>query len=393
MTVLYFDCFAGVAGDMIVGALLDAGASFDALRGELAKLALDGCQFRAEQVRRSGLGGTKFQVDVAERGHHHHRYLADIIELIQQAGLSSRATSRAKAIFRRLGEAEAKVHRIPVAEVHFHEVGALDSVADIVGACIAMDLLDVEEVHCSAIPAGSGTVQCGHGLLPVPAPAAAAMLTGAKLADDPLEGEVTTPTGAAILTTLTKSYGPLPPMDIQAVGYGAGTREGGPLPNLLRVYVGKLMPDAQADSVVELSANLDDCTGEVIGATLGALMEAGCLDAWASPIYMKKNRPAVMLSALCLPGDARTAEEIFFRQTTTFGVRRRLCQRQKLLREHQTVETRYGPVRVKVGRRNGEVLTASPEFSDCQSAADAHHVSAREVMEAALCAYRMGRSQ
>jgi hypothetical protein len=386
MTIAYFDCFAGAAGDMIVGALLDAGADFAALQAELAKLGLPGYRLQAAAVQRGGMGGTHFQVEPAEHDHH-HRHLAEILEMIGRAGLSARVAANAKAVFRRLGEAEAKVHRVSVQDVHFHEVGAVDSIVDIVGACVAFELLGVEEVFCSPIPCGSGTVECAHGRLPVPAPAVAALLVGAKLAGDPLTGEVTTPTGAAILTTLAKSYGPMPAMDIQAVGYGAGSRDAGGLPNLLRVFVGAKSDAGDADTIVELSANLDDCTGEIVGATIASLLEMGCLDAWASPIYMKKNRPAFLLSAICSPADASAVEEAIFLQTTTFGVRRRACTRSKLHREHQTVETPYGPVRVKLGRRRGQVVTAAPEFSDCQSAAASHHVSVREAMASALRAY------
>ncbi len=277
--------------------LLDAGASFAALEAELAKLRLEGYRLSASPVRRGGIGATQFVVETT--GHeHHHRRLGDILEMIDRSALAPTAAARAKAIFTRLGQAEAKVHRISVEEVHFHEVGAVDSIIDIVGAAIALDLLGVGEVVCSPIPPGSGTVQCAHGLLPVPAPATAELLAGAKVAASELPGEVTTPTGAAILTTLAAAYGPLPAMDLQAVGCGAGMRQEGDLPNVLRVFIGRRDDLGQADSVVELSANLDDCTGEVIGATIAALLEMGCLDAWAAPVYMKKNRPAVVLSAV-----------------------------------------------------------------------------------------------
>jgi hypothetical protein len=256
-----------------------------------------------------------------------------------------------------------------------------------------MELLGIEEVLCSPIPAGSGTIQCDHGLLPVPSPATAQMLQGAKIAETPLAGEVTTPTGAAVLTTLARSYGPVPPLAVTAIGYGAGSREGDVLPNLLRVFVGEPSDRGDADSVVELSANIDDCTGEVIGSTIGRLMDGGCLDAWATPIYMKKNRPAWMLTALCLPKDASSIGEMLFAETTTFGVRSRACSRQKLIREHQTVETPYGPVRVKVGRRGGSVVTAAPEFADCDQAARSHHVSVRKVLEAAMSAYHLGETR
>lgn len=397
---IYFDCFAGAAGDMIVGALLDAGADFATLQTELAKLNLDGYSLRIEAVRRRGLGGSQFHVDIPHHDHHehehqhehhhHHRGLSEILTMIEASGIAPRAKERAKRIFEALGTAEAGVHRVGIEHVHFHEVGAVDSIIDIVGACIALELLGVDEVYCSPIPAGSGTIQCDHGLLPVPAPATAALLVSAKLADTPLVGEVTTPTAAAILTTLASSYGPLPAMAISSIGYGAGSRQTGDVPNLLRVFVGEAAADGQADTVIQISANLDDCTGEIIGATIQALLDAGCVDAWATPIYMKKNRPAVELSALCMPADVAATEDLLFQATTTFGLRRQTWQRSKLLREHQIVETLYGPVRIKTGSRAGKVVTASPEFADCQRAAASHHVSIRQVMDAASAAYRTG---
>ena len=449
MTIAYFDCFAGAAGDMIVGSLLDAGADFEALRAELAKLGLEGYSLRSESVRRGGLGGTKFHVDLHDPagehgdkhdGHshehehgegrehhehahgseahphahphgpeahphahehrhepepcedvatpHRHRGLTEILAMIDAANLSPQVTQRAKAIFTRLGHAESKVHRIPVEEVHFHEVGAVDSIVDIVGSCIALELLQVEQVLCSPIPPGSGTIRCAHGLLPAPSPATAALLRDAVLATNVLKGEVTTPTAAAVLTALSASYGPLPPMKVLSIGYGAGTREGDEIPNLLRVFIGEACEDASADTVVELSANIDDATGEIVGSTIGRLIDLGCLDAWATPIYMKKNRPAWMLSALAPFADADAAEAMIFAETTTFGVRRRTCTRSKLQRRHVTVETPYGPVRVKVGSHRGADITAAPEFADCQAAATSHHVSVRQVIEAAQGAYR-----
>ena len=317
--------------------------------------------------------------------------MSAILAMIDSAGLPARAAARAKRIFQRLGEAEAHVHRVPVESVHFHEVGAVDSIVDIVGACVALDLLGVDRVLCSPIPSGSGTFRCEHGVMPAPAPATAALLAGgAVLAEKPLRGEVTTPTGAAILTALAESYGPLPAMAVSAVGYGAGTRDTAEMPNLLRVFVGELSADGGSDHVVELSANIDDVSGEVIGHALGRLMELGALDAWASPIYMKKHRPAVQVSALCFPADMDAVESALFAETTTFGVRRVTMSRAKLEREFQAVETAYGPVRVKVGRRGGRVISAAPEFADCQAAARSHHVTVKEVMEASLTAWRMG---
>ncbi|MBN1942848.1 MAG: nickel pincer cofactor biosynthesis protein LarC [Phycisphaerae bacterium] len=386
MSCMYFDCFAGAAGDMIVGALLDLGVDFDAFCAEIKKLSLPGVSLRLETVQRRGLAGKKFHVDVSA-DEQPNRHLSDILELIDAADLAPRAKQRARDIFNRLGQAEAQVHNIALEKVHFHEVGAADSIVDIVGAAVAMDMLGVEEVYCSAIPLGSGTVECEHGVMPVPAPATARLLAGATTTPGTDDGELTTPTAAAILTTLSESFGPPPAMEISAVGYGAGSREFGRVPNLLRVFLGRAGENGAMDSVVELSANLDDCTGELLGAAVEKLLAAGCLDAWATPAITKKSRPAWVLSALCRPGDVRGVEKIFFDETTTFGVRRRACGRTKLLRETVSVETPFGPIRVKVGKRDGRVVTAKPEFADCLSAAESHGTSVRNVQAAAEKAY------
>ncbi len=395
MNVAYFDCFAGAGGDMIVASLIDAGADAAAVSGGLAGLPLPGLHVATEAVVRQGLGALRFLVDDHAHGHDHHdhphRGLADVLDIIARGNLPAGAAANAAKVFHRLAQAEAKVHRTSVDLVHFHEVGAVDSIADIVGACLALENLKIERVYCSAIPLGRGSIQCAHGLLPVPAPATAELLVGASTVPGLMEGEATTPTAAAIFTTLACQFGPPPPMTVTAVGYGAGTRETAPLPNLLRVLVGQIggrETDQTTDAVVELSANIDDATGEMIGLAIERLLAAGCLDAWASPIVMKQSRPAWQLSALCAEGDVAEAEGILFAETTTFGVRRRPATRTKLARDWVAVETPYGSVRVKVGRRGGEEITASPEFSDVKVAASAHHVSAKEVYAAAMAAYR-----
>jgi len=387
----YFDCFAGAAGDMVVGALLNAGLELEALRAALGTMDLAGYAISAEKVRRGGMAGTKFHVEVAEG--HHHRGLSDVEAIIDSGDLPGRAAVKAKAVFRRLAEAEAKVHGVAVEEVHFHEVGAVDSIVDIVSAAVGMEVMGIGEVVCSPIPTGSGWVEAAHGRLPVPAPATAELLVGAAIAEPIAEGptgELTTPTGAAILTTLASGFEPIPSMALEAVGCGAGTREEGPVPNLLRVLIGRREEEGEADTVVELSANLDDCTGEVIAAAAAKLLEAGALDAWASPIMMKKGRCGWMVSALCLPADAGRIEGVLLTETTTFGVRKRLCRRGKLTRRHETVETAYGPVRIKVGARGGRDVTASPEFEDARAAAEAHGAAVRDVLAAAVTAWRAG---
>ncbi|MFA6135121.1 MAG: nickel pincer cofactor biosynthesis protein LarC [Phycisphaerae bacterium] len=387
MPVAYFDCFAGAAGDMIVGSLLDAGADFEALKAHLSRLQVPGYSLSVETVRRAGLAGTKFNVELHAHDHG-HRHLADILAIIDSAKLPARAAERAAKVFTRLAEAEAKVHGTGVEQVHFHEVGAVDSIVDIVGACLALELLDIDTVRCSAIPTGRGVIKCDHGVMPIPAPAVARLLVGVPIAEADIDGEATTPTAAAVLTTLAESFGPLPAMDVLAVGCGAGTRDSHHLPNLLRVFIGRLSQGGGADAVVELSANIDDCTGEVLGATVGKLLSAGAVDAWACPLVMKKSRPAWMLSALCSPADVAAMEQIIFSETTTFGIRRHACSRTKLSRRHETVETPYGPIRVKVGSSPAGEITASPEFEDCLAAAASHHVPVREVLASAAEAYR-----
>jgi len=393
MSLAYFDCFSGAAGDMIVAALVDAGADLEALRAQLGKLDLGDYQISTEQVRRGGIGGLKFNVDLPSGGGNEGeaapgRHLSDILSLIEGAPLADRAAERAAAIFKRLAWAEASVHRTKIDDVHFHEVGAVDSIVDVVGACLALEQLNVDRVICSPISVGCGTVTCAHGVLPVPAPATMELLGGARTVHTGIEAELTTPTGAAILTTLAESFETPPPMALAAVGYGAGRRDAEGLPNLLRVLIGEADADSTADCLVELSANIDDCTGEIIGAAIEMLLSAGCVDAWAAPIVMKKSRPAWTLSALCAEGDASEAERIFFSETTTFGVRRRRCVRGKLSRTSETVETEYGPIRLKVGRHGGKVVSASPEFADCRSAAETHHVPVKEVFAAAQACFR-----
>jgi len=388
MAVAHFDCFAGAGGDMIVASLLDAGADIDALRAQLGALELEGYELAAGKVARGGISGTKFDVNVPQHHHEHaHRGLKDCLEIIDSANLPARAARRASDIFTRLARAEAQVHGCTIDEVHFHEVGAVDSIIDIVGATLALEQLQIDQVFCSVIPVGNGTIECQHGTIPAPAPATAELLRGFRTRQGPIVGEMTTPTAAAIFTTLASELGPMPEIDVASIGYGAGTRESSVLPNLLRVFVGQLSQCGTADTVVELSVNLDDCTGEIIAATLQNLLSAGCLDAWAMPIVMKKSRPAWQLSVLCSPSDVCTAEDILLTETTSLGVRRRVCGRTKLTREFQTVTTPFGPVRMKLALRGQTLLKASPEFDDCQRAAQSHGAPVREVMDAARAAF------
>jgi uncharacterized protein (TIGR00299 family) protein len=374
---------------MILGALLHAGVSLDKLREVVARLRLPSVELTAEPVQRGGFAATHVTVAIGEEARRGHRHLPDIQQKIAQAGLTPRVTEQAGRVFTRLAEAEAAVHGIPVENVHFHEVGAADAIVDIVGACAGLEALAIGQVLCSPIPTGSGTVHCEHGLLPVPAPATAELLRGVPLAACDEPAELTTPTGAAILTTLAASFGPPPAMRITSIGYGAGTRENRSRPNILRLLVGELTPAArdEEERVIVLETQVDDATGQVVAFAVERLLQSGALDAYVVPIMMKKGRPGQLLTALARPQDAATLEAILFAETTTLGVRQHECLRHKLARGHETVATPFGPIRVKVGRRDDRVCQAWPEFDDCAAAAREHSVPLRTVQDAALLAW------
>ncbi len=386
MKTAYFDCFSGAGGDMIVASLIDAGADPEALREGLGSLGVGGHSISIERVKKQGFAATRFVVELEQPNREPKRNLEDVVKVIDGAKLPTRVRDGAVRIFERLAEAEAAVHGTTIEQVHFHEVGAVDAIIDVVGAVLALELLGVRRVVCSSIPVGSGTVKCEHGILPVPAPATARLLKGVPIASCEETGELTTPTAAAVLTTLADTFGPIPEMTLSAVGCGAGTREGRSRPNLLRVMIGETEPEGDVDSVIQLETNLDDTTPELIGHCLERLLDAGALDVFAVPIHMKKWRTGVVLTVLCRDDQAADMERIVFAQTTTFGIRRRRVERVKLRRRHETVATRFGEIRMKVGERSG-VQTASPEFEDCKAAALTHGVAAREVIAAASAAW------
>ena len=392
MTLAFFDCFSGASGDMILGALIDAGATSTSLQQRLSTLSVAGCSLTTERVLRNGLAATRVTVAGDPSGHPPHRSLSDIRSIIEGADLPERGRDRAVAAFERLARAEAAVHGCTVEQVHFHEVGAVDAIADIVGAMIALDELGVERVVCSAIPTGGGQVSCAHGILPVPAPATLNLLIGVPLARCEELGELTTPTGAAVLTTVADSFGPLPEMTVQRVGYGAGARDTPGRPNVLRVILGEPIAGGETDEVTVLEANLDDSSPEVVGYCTERLLEAGALDAYGVPIYMKKSRPAVLLTVLADQAKVPELEAIIFAETTTLGIRRHTARRSKLAREVEQVETPYGSIGIKLGRRGREVLTAAPEFEDCRTAARRHGVPLQEVMTSALSVWQARRS-
>ncbi len=380
---------------MIVGACLDAGASCEYLRGELGKLGLPSVAIQIEKVNKKGISATSFRPVDTHPGHTHHRHLSHIVEIIQAAGFSSAVTSNAVKIFQNLAQAEAKVHNTDINKIHFHEVGAVDAIMDVVGACIALESLRIEKVLCSPLTVGGGTVSCDHGLMPVPAPATAELIKGIELVPSNVSSELLTPTGAAVLTTLSSGFGPIPALCIKSIGYGAGQRDYPGWANVLRLLVAEQKDSSAAgtlsDEVCILETNLDDMPAEQIGYVMGKALEQGALDAYSTAVYMKKNRPGVCVTVICPVSRQAQMEQLLFRETSTFGIRRRLCQRSILPREHKSVETPYGTIRIKVGFLDGQETTGSAEFEDCLQAAKQHNVSVRQVMTVAIAAYQNSR--
>ncbi len=429
MRIAYFDCFAGIAGDMTIGALLDAGLDFALLQDELRKLGLSGYTLRCAKVRRHHIAGTKFDVlldhdvsfhthDTGESGsaqdpqdphrdeHEHpqphshagehraahahshsdgaaphvHRQLGDVVQIIGDAALSSSVKDRAIRIFTRLAEAEARVHDLPVDEVHFHEVGAVDAILDIVGACIGVECLGIEKVYSSPIRVGSGTISVAHGTMPLPAPGTLELLRGVPVEHTDIPYELVTPTGAAVITTLAETYGPPPPFVPELVGYGAGGRDPDEIANLLRVEIGETVAHAGHDEVVVLETNIDDMTPEVYGYVIERLLAAGAKDVFLTPVIMKKNRPGIVLTVLT---DERLKDRMIgtiFQETPTLGVRIAVMPRRILTRTSVTVQTRWGPIRAKRAEWNGEVRL-TPEYDDCAAVARRHRVPILHVYE------------
>ncbi len=377
MKVAYFDCFAGASGDMILGALIDAGLGPDDLRERLSALRLPDWQLNVRRVVKGSVAATAVEIET-EAGHM-QRTLGDIEALIANSALPERDRALALRIFRRLAEAEAQVHGVSAEEVHFHEVGAVDAMVDVVGAVSGLSLLGVERVHVSPLPLGRGFVHAAHGLLPLPGPAVMELLRGVPVVGRETEGETVTPTGAAILTTLAASYGALPPFTIRHIGYGAGRRETD-YPNVLRVLIGETEIEANVEWLVLLETNIDDLNPQVYDHVMNRLLGAGALDVWLTPVQMKKNRPGVLVSVLCQAADEAALTEILFRETTTLGLRRQMTERRRLPREIREVQTRFGPARIKVAFADGQVLRVMPEYEDCKHLAEANGVPLREVL-------------
>jgi uncharacterized protein (TIGR00299 family) protein len=380
--VAHFDCFSGISGDMVLGALVDAGVSVEAIRAALDSLGLP-IRLEIEKVKRCGFAATKATVEAADQ--EDYRFLPDVEAILAKGNLTPRQRELASTIFRKVAVAESVAHGMPLERVHFHEVGALDSIADIVGAAVGLDLLCVERFTSSPVPTGTGTVKCAHGIMSVPTPGTAELLKGVPLATSTVKGELTTPTGAAILTAVASEYTAAPAMTIDRIGHGAGTKDFLEQPNILRLLIGEANPEragAERDTAVVLETNIDDAPPEFVGYCFERLLEAGALDVFTIPIQMKKSRPGVLLSVIAEPDRAADLEAILFRETATFGIRRYRAERTKLQREMVTVQTPWGPVKAKRGRRSDGLEVLSPEYEDCARVAREHGVPLREVYAA-----------
>jgi pyridinium-3,5-bisthiocarboxylic acid mononucleotide nickel chelatase len=438
MRTAYLECFSGISGDMFLGALVDAGVSPKLLERGAAALGL-GAQLEISRVTRSGIAATKVDVWVEgekdlpreqywaklhsheEReqasgpvhshvhSHHHehshqesssagtpaphsdshpHRGLTEIRRIISAAGISEGAKKTAIEIFEALGAAEAKIHNVAVESVHFHEVGAIDAMTDIVCAAVGLEALEVDEVVCSPLNVGGGTIECAHGTFPVPAPATVELLKDAPVYSSVVQAELVTPTGAAIVKTLARRFGSFPEMKIERSGYGAGSRDFSGFPNVARLVIGETVAaKTTSEKILVLEANLDDLNPQVFGYVMDRLLEQGALDVFGMPVQMKKNRPGTLMTVLCRPEDENTLTDIVFAETTTLGVRRREEVRQTLARRWEQVGTPWGDVRIKIASRNGTVTNYAPEYEDCRRIAAECHVPLKTVMQEATRAY------
>ena len=386
MKTLYFDCFAGASGDMILGALVGAGVEPLALIEQLELLGVSGWQIDFEKVDRSGISATYAKVKTAPE--HAHRHLSEILKIIDDSRLSDRVKDRAARIFSRLAEAEAQVHNELIEKIHFHEVGALDAIIDVCGAAIGFELLGIEKFIASPLRVGTGMIEMAHGRFPIPPPAVAELLKGKPIYAGDIEGEFVTPTGAAIVSTVCEEFGPMPSMRIDANGYGAGARDPQKFPNVLRVFVGQTESTAVADeTLLMIETNIDDMSPQLFGYVMDRAFEMGALDCYLTPTQMKKNRPGLVLSILCRLDEREKFLQMLFAETTTIGARSYEVRRRALPRETVRVETRFGPIDVKVASTSNGAVNAMPEFEQCRAAAQQAGVALREVQEAARQAY------
>jgi len=425
--ILYFDCFSGISGDMVLGALLDAGLPLDDLKRALGSLAVSGYDITTSRVLRAGVSATKFNViehndtshlhqphrhEGSEHSHgsdqhphaadqhaqaadqhrhdHQHRHLKGIFNLIDQSALSVAARDRAKSMFQRLAEVEAAIHQMPVEKVHLHEVGALDSIIDIVGAVFALEWVGAERIVCSPLNVGGGTVRSAHGVFPVPAPATVKLLGDAPIYSGAIQKELVTPTGALIATSYAAAFGPIPAMAIEHIGYGAGERDNADTPNVLRVLIGRAADRAGkdvAERVVVIECEIDDMNPQLYGVAMERLYAAGALEVFYVPVQMKKNRPGTLLTVVAPPERRSTLADVIFRETTTIGLRHYEVERECLRREIVNVATPIGTVRFKLAWRDGRIINAVPEFEDCAKLAAANNLSVKDVQALAVQAY------
>jgi uncharacterized protein (TIGR00299 family) protein len=396
MTVLYFDCFSGAAGDMILGSLIDAGVPLGEVRRALGTLAIEPDVVWTERVTRAGVTATKFCVKGEDGGKHAHphRHLKGVYTLIDGSELTDAGKTRAKELFERLGRAEAEIHGTSMEKVHLHEVGALDSIIDIVGSVFALEYLGVETIVSSPLNVGSGMVRAAHGLYPVPAPATMRLLQGAPIYSGQQQAELVTPTGALLVSSYAQAYGAVPSMRVRKIGYGAGARDFKDTPNVLRVLLGDADRAASAadtavsaHTVLVIECEIDDMNPQIFGVLMERLLGAGALDVFYTPVQMKKNRPGTLLTVIAPPEHRERLSSIVFTESTTIGLRYREMTRECLDREMVSVHTPFGPVRVKIARRAGEILNASPEFDDCARIAAERGVPLKDVQAAATKAY------
>jgi pyridinium-3,5-bisthiocarboxylic acid mononucleotide nickel chelatase len=381
--IVYFDCPSGASGDMILGALVDVGVPLEALRAELGKLGLPGWTLSAREVRRGAFRATKVDVQVEASAHHAHRHLGDIVRVLQASGLAPGIVAGAVKIFRRLAEAEARVHGGRVDEVHFHEVGAVDAIVDVTGAVLGLHLLGAEAVHVSALPIGGGFVEGPHGRMPIPGPGTAELLRNFPVVDTGVQAELVTPTGAAILTTLAAGAGRMPAMTVEGVGYGAGSRDLPGTPNVLRVFAGSTAGEGASETVAQVETTIDDMSPQLYEPLIERLFEAGALDVFLTPVIMKRSRPGTVLTALCPPDRVSDLSRVLFEESSTIGVRWTEVARARLEREMVTIPTAYGALPFKVSRLGGRVVTVTPEFAEVVRLAREKSLAVREVLDQA----------
>lgn len=379
MRIAYFDCFSGISGDMILGALIDAGLGIEELKSELKKLKLTGYDISTKRTEKKGISGTKFEVIVLEK--HQERHLSDIFEIIEHSSLDRKIKNKAKDVFSALAKVEAEIHNQPVEKVHFHEVGAIDALIDIVGVMIGMQRLNIEQVVASKLHVGTGFVQCAHGTLPVPAPATLKLLSNVPIYSTGIENELVTPTGAAIITTLCENFGDIPSMKVEKIGYGAGSRDL-PIPNMLRVLIGDSKIEPIEDRVLLLETNIDDMNPQFYDYVMEVLFQKGAKDVFLTPIHMKKNRPGVILSVISPLNKKDELLDVLFAETTTLGIRiSEVIKRQKLERKIETVDTQFGKVNVKISFTGGKIRDIVPEYEECKKIAQEYQLPIKQVYE------------